>query len=396
MSSIKIFNDPVYGFITVPRGIVLNLIEHPYFQRLQRIRQLGLSHYIYPGAVHSRFHHALGAYHLMTSALHNLKLKGIPISTEEFQAAQIAILLHDIGHGPFSHVLEHTIVSVPHEEMTLRMMEELNLEFDGALDLAIKLFKNEYPRPFLQQLISSQLDMDRLDYLNRDSFFTGVAEGVIGYDRLILMMDVVDNQLVIEEKAIYSIEKFLTSRKIMYLQVYMHKTALSAESMLILFLDLIRKSKNKPNVSAALNFFLQNNEFDSTLEGQKILIENYTNIDDVDIWFLLKSCLDSEDSDIKNLAKGLINRRLFKIRIQDAPLEGILGSSGLDIQEHYRNSSSLFEVRQDSFEFIPYNQHDGEILIKTKEGNLVPFSSIPNMQHLQTPVKKYFVTIPHF
>ena len=396
MSSIKIFNDPVYGFITVPRGIVLNLIEHPYFQRLQRIRQLGLSHYIYPGAVHSRFHHALGAYHLMTSALHNLKLKGIPISTEEFQAAQIAILLHDIGHGPFSHVLEHTIVSVPHEEMTLRMMEELNLEFDGALDLAIKLFKNEYPRPFLQQLISSQLDMDRLDYLNRDSFFTGVAEGVIGYDRLILMMDVVDNQLVIEEKAIYSIEKFLTSRKIMYLQVYMHKTALSAESMLILFLDLIRKSKNKPNVSAALNFFLQNNEFDSTLEGQKILIENYTNIDDVDIWFLLKSCLDSEDSDIKNLAKGLINRRLFKIRIQDAPLEGILGSSGLDIQEHYRNSSSLSEVRQDSFEFIPYNQHDGEILIKTKEGNLVPFSSIPNMQHLQTPVKKYFVTIPHF
>lgn len=396
MSSIKIFNDPVYGFITVPRGIVLNLIEHPYFQRLQRIRQLGLSHYIYPGAVHSRFHHALGAYHLMTSALHNLKLKGIPISTEEFQAAQIAILLHDIGHGPFSHVLEHTIVSVPHEEMTLRMMQELNLEFDGALDLAIKLFKNEYPRPFLQQLISSQLDMDRLDYLNRDSFFTGVAEGVIGYDRLILMMDVVDNQLVIEEKAIYSIEKFLTSRKIMYLQVYMHKTALSAESMLILFLDLIRKSKNKPNVSAALNFFLQNNEFDSTLEGQKILIENYTNIDDVDIWFLLKSCLDSEDSDIKNLAKGLINRRLFKIRIQDAPLEGILGSSGLDIQEHYRNSSSLFEVRQDSFEFIPYNQHDGEILIKTKEGNLVPFSSIPNMQHLQTPVKKYFVTIPHF
>ncbi|MGB4818187.1 MAG: HD domain-containing protein, partial [Saprospiraceae bacterium] len=224
MSSIKIFNDPVYGFITVPRGIVLNLIEHPYFQRLQRIRQLGLSHYIYPGAVHSRFHHALGAYHLMTSTLHNLKLKGIPISTEEFQAAQIAILLHDIGHGPFSHVLEHTIVSVPHEEMTLRMMEELNLEFDGALDLAIKLFKNEYPRPFLQQLISSQLDMDRLDYLNRDSFFTGVAEGVIGYDRLILMMDVVDNQLVIEEKAIYSIEKFLTSRKIMYLQVYMHKT----------------------------------------------------------------------------------------------------------------------------------------------------------------------------
>jgi len=396
LSSIKIFNDPVYGFITVPRGIVLNLIEHPYFQRLQRIRQLGLSHYIYPGAVHSRFHHALGAYHLMTSTLHNLKLKGIPISTEEFQAAQIAILLHDIGHGPFSHVLEHTIVSVPHEEMTLRMMEELNLEFDGALDLAIKLFKNEYPRPFLQQLISSQLDMDRLDYLNRDSFFTGVAEGVIGYDRLILMMDVVDNQLVIEEKAIYSIEKFLTSRKIMYLQVYMHKTALSAESMLILFLDLIRKSKNKPNVSAALNFFLQNNEFDSTLEGQKILIENYTNIDDVDIWFLLKSCLDSEDSDIKNLAKGLINRRLFKIRIQDAPLEGILGSSGLDIQEHYRNSSSLFEVRQDSFEFIPYNQHDGEILIKTKEGNLVPFSSIPNMQHLQTPVKKYFVTIPHF
>ncbi|MBK6354159.1 MAG: HD domain-containing protein [Saprospiraceae bacterium] len=396
MSSIKIFNDPVYGFITVPRGIILNLIEHPYFQRLQRIKQLGLSHYIYPGAVHSRFHHALGAYHLMTSALHNLRLKGVPISKEEFEAAQIAILLHDIGHGPFSHVLEHTIVPVPHEEMTVMMMEELNLEFDGALDLAIKLFRNEYSRPFLQQLISSQLDMDRLDYLNRDSFFTGVAEGVIGYDRLILMMDVVDNQLVIEEKAIFSIEKFLTSRKIMYLQVYMHKTALAAESMLILFLDLVRKSTDKPFVSPALNYFLENSAFDTTIQGRKKLIENYTNIDDVDIWFLLKTCLNSKFSNIQNLAKGLINRRLFKIRIQDGPLENHPLETGADSKDFLSSNNLALQTRQDSFEFIPYNQHDGEILIKTKEGELVPFSNIPNMQHLQTSVKKYFMIMPQF
>ncbi|MGB3131471.1 MAG: HD domain-containing protein, partial [Saprospiraceae bacterium] len=223
MARIKIINDPVYGFISVPYGILLELIDHPYFQRLRRISQLGLSSIIYPGATHTRFHHALGAYHLMTKALQTLEMKGVELSSEEKEGACIAILLHDLGHGPFSHVLENILIPVEHERLTLLLMEDLNKQFGGKLNLAISIFKNEYPKKFLFQLVSSQLDMDRMDYLTRDSFYTGVSEGIIGYDRIIQMMNVVENQLVIEEKALFSIEKFLTARKIMYWQVYMHK-----------------------------------------------------------------------------------------------------------------------------------------------------------------------------
>ena len=249
MARIKIINDPVYGFISIPYGIILDLIDHPYFQRLRRISQLGLSSYIYPGATHTRFHHALGAYHLMTKALSTLEAKGVLLSQEEKEAASIAILLHDLGHGPFSHVLESALIPVEHEELTLLLMEELNNEFAGKLSLAITIFKNEYHKKYLYQLVSSQLDMDRLDYLTRDSFYTGVSEGIIGYDRIIQMMNVYDNQLVIEEKALFSIEKFLTARKIMYWQVYMHKASLSSEIMLTALLKAIKSNFSEIPIS---------------------------------------------------------------------------------------------------------------------------------------------------
>ena len=233
MSKKKILNDPVYGFVSIPYGIIFNLVEHPYFQRLRRIKQVSLTHYVYPGALHTRFHHAIGAMHLMGQTIETLRSKDVVITEEEALAARIAILLHDIGHGPFSHTLEHTLLNVHHEELSLLFMQKLNEQFDGALDLAIKIFQGEYHKPFLSQLISGQFDMDRLDYLNRDSFFTGVYEGVVGYDRIIKMLDVRNDELVVEIKGIYSIEKFLMARRLMYWQVYLHKTVLSAELMLI-------------------------------------------------------------------------------------------------------------------------------------------------------------------
>ncbi|HRJ36330.1 MAG TPA: HD domain-containing protein, partial [Flavobacteriales bacterium] len=237
----KIFNDPVYGFITLPNNLALDIIDHPWFQRLRRIRQLGMSHLVYPGALHTRFHHAMGAMHLMTQAIETLRSKGHSISEEEAEAVTIAILLHDIGHGPFSHALENTIVEeVHHEEISLLFMERLNQEFKGKLDLAIKIFNNTYKKKFLHQLVSSQLDMDRLDYLNRDSFFTGVSEGVVGSERIIKMLDVVKDHLVVEEKGIYSIEKFIIARRLMYWQVYLHKTVVAAELMLI---NILKRAK---------------------------------------------------------------------------------------------------------------------------------------------------------
>jgi uncharacterized protein len=245
----KIFNDPVYGFINVPYGIIFDLVEHPYFQRLRRIKQVSLTHYVYPGALHTRFHHALGALHLMSQAIDVLRSKGAQITDEEADAVSIAILLHDIGHGPFSHTLEHTLINVSHETLSLLFMQKLNEEFGGTLDLAIRIFRDDYPKKFLHQLVSSQLDMDRMDYLTRDSFFTGVYEGVIGYDRIIKMLSVHDGELVVEEKGIYSIEKFLIARRLMYWQVYLHKTVLSAELMLI---RTMRRAKELAHAGATL------------------------------------------------------------------------------------------------------------------------------------------------
>lgn len=387
----KIFNDPVYGFIRIPTGIILEIIEHPYFQRLQRIRQLGLTHFVYPGAVHTRFHHALGAFHLMTTALNVLREKGVDITPEEYEASQLAILLHDIGHGPFSHVLEHTLVPIHHEAITLMIMEQLNLEFEGQLTLAITIFKGQYHKQFLHQLISSQLDVDRLDYLTRDSFYTGVAEGVIGYDRLLLMIDVVDQQLVIEEKAIYSIEKFLTSRKIMYWQVYMHKTCIAAEFMLQQFLTLMNKDNHYDGLSSGLKYFLSSNKHKQILDHRELLLQHFNQIDDIDIWFFLKMQATLNLGLISELAYGLIFRKLYKIQLQNEIFET---SSNL---ESYEKFDSEINVNRDSgtIRFIAYNKEEGEIMIKTKSGNVKKLSEVYDVSHLSKWSKKYYKILPY-
>ncbi|MCC7025695.1 MAG: HD domain-containing protein [Saprospiraceae bacterium] len=387
----KIFNDPVYGFIRIPTGIILEIIEHPYFQRLQRIRQLGLTHFVYPGAVHTRFHHALGAFHLMTTALNVLREKGVDITPEEYEASQLAILLHDIGHGPFSHVLEHTLVPIHHEAITLMIMEQLNLEFEGQLTLAITIFKGQYHKQFLHQLISSQLDVDRLDYLTRDSFYTGVAEGVIGYDRLLLMIDVVDQQLVIEEKAIYSIEKFLTSRKIMYWQVYMHKTCIAAEFMLQQFLTLMDKDNHYDGLSSGLKYFLSSNKHNQILDHRELLLQHFNQIDDIDIWFFLKKQATLNLGLISELAYGLIFRKLYKIQLQNEIFETP------SHPESYEKFDSEINVNRDSgtIRFIAYNKEEGEIMIKTKSGNVKKLSEVYDVSHLSKWSKKYYKILPY-
>ncbi|WP_255157880.1 HD domain-containing protein [Siphonobacter sp. BAB-5385] len=323
MNKKKVLNDPVYGFITIPGHLIFDLIEHPYFQRLRRIKQLGIAEYVYPGALHTRFHHALGAMHLMGEAISTLKSKGHLISEQECEAVQIAILLHDIGHGPFSHVLEHTLLHhVSHERISLLLMKELNKEFNGALDLAIRMFSGQYERRFFYDLISSQLDIDRLDYLNRDCFFTGVTEGSIGSERIVKLLDVVDNQLVIEQKGVYSIENFLTARRLMYWQVYLHKTAICAETMLI---QLIRRARELVHAgesvytTPALEMFITNEPTLADFQNHPQYIRAFTQLDDYDIWACIKQWTVHSDRLLAHLSTMLLNRRLFKIRFFDAP-----------------------------------------------------------------------------
>lgn len=325
MKGKKIFNDPVYGFIGVPYGILFDLVEHPYFQRLRRIKQVGLTHYVYPGALHTRFHHGLGALHLMGEAIDVLRYKGVDISDEEAEAVSIAILLHDIGHGPFSHALEHTLVNVHHEELSLLFMQQLNEDFDGALSLAIEIFGNRYHKPFLHQLVSGQLDMDRMDYLNRDSFFTGVHEGVIGYDRIIKMLSEHEGQLVVEEKGIYSIEKFLVARRLMYWQVYLHKTSLAAEQMLIKILERAKELARQGvrlDVPETLAFFLykeiSREDFD---KDRKSLLDQFAQLDDFDVMMAIKMMTRSEDKVLRLLSDRLINRKLFKVELKNEPFD---------------------------------------------------------------------------
>ena len=295
----KIFNDPVYGFITIPYELLFDLIEHPYFQRLRRIKQLGMTDYVYPGALHTRFHHALGALHLMTQTIESLRSKGVKITEEEALGVSIGILLHDIGHGPFSHALEHTIIDIHHETLSLTFMNVLNEEFDGALTTAIDIFTDQYPKRFLHQLISGQLDMDRLDYLTRDSFFTGVYEGVVGYDRIIKMLAVKEDELVVEEKGIYSIEKFLVARRLMYWQVYLHKTVVAAEQMLVRVLErakLLAKQGIVLKVPDNLAYFLYNDFSEAELqENSRELLNNFARLDDYDIFAALKEFTLLED-----------------------------------------------------------------------------------------------------
>lgn len=318
MQSTKIFNDPVYGFISINDSLILELIDHPYFQRLRRIGQTGLSYLVYPGAKHTRFHHALGAMHLMQRAIRTLREKGSEITDSEYQAAQIAILLHDIGHGPFSHTLENTLIeSYSHEEISLEIMQLLNQEMGGRLEEAIAIFQNKHPKTFLHKLVSGQLDVDRLDYLMRDSFFTGVAEGVIGSKRIIKMMREVDNQLVIEEKGIYSIEKFLIARRLMYWQVYLHKTVLGAENILIRILKRAKElALQGVDLFGTSNFrrFLYAHE--QGFESKNEKIKTFTYLDDADVLSAIKEWQFHSDFILSNLCQRLLNRKLFRVKLQ--------------------------------------------------------------------------------
>lgn len=319
MNKLKIFNDPIYGFVTIPNTLIYDIIQHPYFQRLRRISQMGLSYLVYPGAHHTRFEHALGAMHIMQKAIQTLQFKGVEITDEEENALLIAILLHDIGHGPFSHAMEHSIVEeVNHEAISLLFMNQLNIEFEGKLSLAIQIFKGEYPKKFMYQLISSQLDMDRMDYLKRDSFYSGVAEGNINSDRLIQMMNVQDDFLVIEEKGIYSVEKFLVARRLMYWQTYLHKTSVVAELILTKILKRAKELTQKGihlNASQSLLFFMENKidleNFDATT------LKTFSYLDDYDIISALKEWQFNDDFVLKSLCKMIIDRDLLKIQMSD-------------------------------------------------------------------------------
>ena len=402
MNKKKIFNDPVYGFITIPYEILFDLIEHPYFQRLRRISQLGLSHYVYPGALHTRFHHALGAMHLMNEAIETLRSKNVDISEEEAKGVLIAILLHDVGHAPFSHALEHNLVNVHHEEISEMLMQKLNEIFGGKLSIAIEIFQNNHPKEFLHQLVSSQLDMDRMDYLNRDSFFTGVSEGVIGYDRIIKMLMVKDNQLMVEEKGIYSIEKFLIARRLMYWQVYLHKTVLAAEQMLIRALrrakDLAQQGIELP-ASPALRFFLYQNLSKEDVESNvDQFLEQYALLDDFDIVSAFKSWMNHDDYILSFLCKSLMNRKLFKIELQNEAFESdYIEKIRQRLQEKHpdistENSSYLvFEGKESN---NAYSTKKDEIKILFKSGQIQPMSDASDQGIQPKIITKYYLCYP--
>ena len=397
----KIFNDPVYGFITVPYGILFELVEHPWFQRLRRIKQVGLTHYVYPGALHTRFHHALGALHLLNQAVEVLRAKGIAVSQQEAEAASIAILLHDIGHGPFSHALEHALVNVPHESLSVLFMQQLNRQMGGRLDLALEIFQDRHPRHFLHQLISSQLDMDRMDYLNRDSFYTGVSEGVIGYDRIIKMLTVREGELVVEEKGIYSIEKFLIARRIMYWQVYLHKTSLGAEQLLIQTLKRARfltLMGERLSVSEDLQFFLHNAEKpEELISDPEKLLYHFSGLDDVDITAALKQFQRHSDPLLSFLSSSLMDRRLFRVEVQPQPFaadytaklrERIIDRFRLDPDEVHH---LLIHVRETN---TAYSTARDEIKVLLKNGRVVPISMISEHNIQDRAIEKHFLCYP--
>ena len=385
----KIINDPVYGFITIDDELIYAVFSHPYFQRLRRISQMAMANLVYPGAVHSRLHHALGAYHLMSNALSELKNKGIEITAAEEQAAKIAILLHDVGHGPFSHALEHILVeSRHHEELSLMIIQELNKQFDGKLGLALEIFTDRYHKKFLYQLISGQLDVDRLDYLTRDSFFSGVNEGVIGYDRIIKMLTVHNGELMVEEKSIYSIEKFLVARRLMYWQVYLHKTVLCAEQMLK---RIIKRAKHiKAATQQPLHNFI-------TQPIQTVTLEEFCNLDDYDVTAAIKGWCHHEDKILSTLCKGIINRQLLKVQyfanpVDDAMLQEKLAQAEAKLSLNAEEAGWLVFTGEVSSS--TYNLEDEHIHILFKDGTVKDISEVDNAlinQNLMGKVKKYYI-----
>ena len=401
-NKLKIFNDPIYGFITIPNSLIYDLIQHPYFQRLRRISQMGLSYLVYPGAHHTRFHHALGCMHIMQKAVQTLRFKGVAISNEEENALYIAILLHDIGHGPFSHAMEHSIVEeVHHEEISLKFMNALNEEFEGKLDLAIQIFKGEYHRKFMLQLISSQLDMDRMDYLKRDSFYSGVAEGNINSDRLIQMMNVQDDVLVIEEKGIFSVEKFLVARRLMYWQAYLHKTSVVAEITLTKILKRAKELTQKGEqleCSKPLSFFLNNKITTDTFNLDELI--TFSQLDDYDVLGAIKSWQFHSDFVLSSLSKMIINRDLLKIIVLDEKVDA-------ELLIHYKNKiTSLYSLSDKEANYFvfkgklknqAYNKESEPISILKKDGeieNLVDSSDQLQVKALSKSVIKYYICFP--
>lgn len=400
----KILNDPVFGFITIPNDLIFDIIEHPYFQRLRRIKQLGLTNMVYPGAFHTRFHHALGAMHLMHLTLENLSSKGVEISQDEYNASLIAILLHDIGHGPFSHTLEFSLLNgISHEEISLIFLHRLNAVYQGKLDLTIKIFKGEYERMFFHQLVSSQLDIDRIDYLRRDSFFTGVSEGTIGSERIIKMLDVRNDQIVVEEKGIYSIENFLSARRLMYWQVYLHKTSVSAEEMLIQVISRARQltqSGVKVTATPALSIFLERNISKTDFEQDPDILGVFALLDDSDIWGSMKFWVNHEDFVLSKLSKMLLGRKIFRIDLASAP------HSGTQIEGVRKKIRTYFDLSEEEARFFTgsgkisneaYISSGQKINILTKKGEIVDIAvaiELPNIRAMSKIVTKYYLCWP--
>ncbi len=401
MNKRKIINDPVYGFITIPSDLVFDLIEHPYFQRLRYIKQVGMTHLVYPGALHTRFHHALGAMHLMKLSIEVLRLKGHEITPEEEEGVTIAILLHDVGHGPFSHALEHTLVQgLSHEHISVMLMDRLNTQFNGQLTTAISIFKGTYPKGFLHELVSSQLDMDRLDYLNRDSFFTGVSEGVISSDRIIKMLNVKDGHIVIEEKGIYSVEKFLIARRLMYWQVYLHKTVIAAEQLLVKILErarmLVTQGK-KLFATPALEHLLTNTITSDALMLADHHLEVFTALDDTDIMSAIKVWATNEDFVLAKLCTDFVQRKLFHVDITSQPIAaGYIDELTERAAMRYNLSKedASYFVFGDSIRNDAYQPGDGNIRILMKNGSIIDIAAASdnsNLEALAKTVKKYIL-----
>ena len=410
MNDFKVINDPVFGFIRIPRGLLLDIVKHRLFQRLSRIKQLGMASVVYPGAQHTRFQHSLGAFHLMSEAILSLSQKGIFIFDSEAEALKAAILLHDVGHGPFSHVLEHTLIrDISHEEISLLMMEQINREMNGALTLAIKIFKDDYPKRFLHQLISSQLDMDRLDYLRRDSFFAGVTEGNIGSARIIKMLNVVDDRLVVEQKGIYSIENYLTSRRLMYWQVYLHKTTVAYEKTLV---NLLRRAKHLAQqgeevfATPALRYFLYNDVDAKTFEEDPQALANYELLDDNDIWASVKAWMSHSDRVLSILAHDLAERKIFRVELSEQPFdEERVRSLQQQLADVYEVSfdDAAFLISMNTIEKDMYDPSDDQIdiLFKSNESSndeekvvikdISEASELFNISLLSKKIRKYYL-----
>ena len=407
MNSAKIINDPVFGFIKIPRGLLYGIVEHPLFQRLNRINQLGLASVVYPGARHTRFQHSIGAFHLMTEAVRSLQEKGNFIFDSEAEAVEAAILMHDIGHGPFSHVLEDTLIhGISHEEISLLMMEEINRHFNGQLNLAISIFKGDYPKNFLHQLISSQLDMDRLDYLRRDSFFTGVTEGNIGSARIIKMLNVIDDSLVVEHKGIYSLENYLTTRRLMYWQVYLHRTCVAYEKVLVNMLnrakDLISMGQ-QVFASPALLYFLSNEVDKAWFDAHPEALVNYSELDDSDLWSAMKVWKHHDDKILSTLATDMLDRHIFKVEVTEEPVDKthietiakeISAQMDITLDDAKRYMMSLNTISKDM-----YNVDDDSIAILYKNGEIRDISEaseLLNVQLLSKKIRKYYFCYQRF